>query len=236
MISFAGYSSDTANVIVERFPSRPIPARRYTVQKIPGRSGDLLFDEGAYDNYIQSYQVYVNHNNVTWQESMRLAAAWMAAPGYQELYDSYDPDTFRLAYFVGPADFSNALNQLGRATIQFNCKPWRYLNSGKVVTTFTANGSITNPTDYSSLPLIEVHGSGAGVITVGSYTVTLSDIYDGMIIDCELLDCYEGANNRNSLLTLTPQYEFPQLLKSANAVTISGGVSSIEITPRWRCL
>ncbi len=236
MISFAGVSSDEANVIVERFPSRPIPARRYTVQQIPGRSGDLLFDQGAYDNITQTYEVYVNHNGMTWQQSMRLAAAWMSAPGYQELWDSYDPETFRLAYFAGPADFSNALNQLGRATINFSCKPWRFLFSGTTPVTLTASGSIENHTDFNALPLIQIRGSGAGQLEIDGYIVNISDIDDGMTIDSELMDCYSGQNNRNSLLTLTPQFEFPQLQPGVNNIVISGGITSVIIRPRWRSL
>lgn len=236
MISFAGVSSDEANVIVERFPSRPIPARRYTVQQIPGRSGDLLFDTGAYGNVTQRYEIYVNHDGMTWQQSMRLAAAWMSAPGYQELWDSYDPETFRLAYFSGPADFANTLNQLGRATINFSCKPWRYLFTGTVPVELTASGSVENPTDFNALPLIQIYGSGAGRMEIGGNIVVISDIDDGMIIDSELMDTYNGQNNRNGLVTLTPQFEYPLLTPGVNNVIVSGGITKVIITPRWRSL
>lgn len=239
MITFAGISSDAVNVVVERFPKRPVPARRYQVTQIPGRSGDLLFDEGSFGNVTQDYEIYVREAyGSTFQNSCRLAAEWLLFPsGYQRLEDSYDPDTFRLAYFVGPKDVSNALNRLGRTTISFNCKPWRYFYSGETVKTVTAaSDTIDNPTGYEALPEITVHGSGAGVLGIGSYTVAISAIDDGMIIDSETMNTYNGANNRNNLITLSPTFEYPKLEPGTNTITLAGGITSVEIKPRWRAL
>lgn len=237
-LTFAGVSSDSVNVVVERYPSRPIPGRRYNIQTIPGRSGDLLLDEKAFDNVEQTYEIYIRKNGATtFQESCVKAAEWLLLPvGYQELSDSYDPNTFRYGFFSGPADVANVLNQFGRTEIVFNCKPYRYLTSGKTAQTITGSTTLTNPTGVASEPLIVVHGTGAGTIGIGSYTVTISAIDDGMTIDCELMDCYNGANNRNNLITLSPTYEYPKLVSGSNTITISGGVTSIAVTPRWRTL
>lgn len=238
-LTFAGISSDAVNVVVERYPARPVPSRRYQVTQIPGRSGDLLFSEGSFANVTQEYEIYVREaSGSTFQNSCRLAAEWLLLPvGYQRLEDSYDPDTFRLGYFVAPKDISNTLNQLGRATISFGCKPWRYLYSGEVVKTVSASpDSITNPAGFDALPKIVVHGSGAGVLGIGDYTVAISAIDDGMVIDCETMNTYNGAQNRNNLITLSPTFEYPRLTPGATMITFSGGITSVEITPRWRTL
>lgn len=238
-LTFAGVSSDSKFVVVERYPARPIPQRRYTVQNIPGRSGALLMDEGAFNNVEQEYEIYIRSDGgTTFQEACQAAAEWLLMPaGYQKLSDSYDPDTFRWAYFSGPADVANALNVMGRTTIEFMCKPWRYLTSGDTAQTITAASStLTNPTSVPARPLIVVHGSGAGTIGIGSYTVAISAIDDGMTIDCEVMDCYNGTYNRNNLLTLSPTYEYPVLVAGSNTITISGGITSLELTPRWRTL
>ena len=238
-ITFAGVSSDTVNLRVERYPARMIPSRRYTVQQIPGRSGNLLMDEGAFNNFEQDYEIYIRENGATtFQESATLAAAWLLQPaGYQKLVDSYDPDTYRKAYFSGGAEVANALNHLGRATITFNCKPWRYLNSGDTTTTITSSsGSITNPTKFNSQPVIVLQGSGSGTLKIGSYTITLSNCENGLTIDCETMDCYTGTTNRNSWITLSPTYEYPVLVPGANAIQRTGSITSIAITPYWRTL
>lgn len=237
-ITFAGISSDSVNLIVERYPARPIPSRRYTVQTIPGRSGSLLMDEEAFNNIEQAYEIYIRENGATtFQESVTAAAAWLLAPsGYQRLVDSYDPDIYRMAYFSGTASITNALNRLGRATIKFNCKPWRYLNSGDTAVTVSGSGSLTNPTQFASRPKIVLTGTGAGTIGIGSYTVTLSDCEDGLTIDCETMDCYTGSVNRNSWITLSPTYEYPELVPGVNNVEITGSITAAAITPYWRTL
>ena len=237
-LSYAGVSSDSVNVVVERYPSRPIPARKIQTQEIPGRSGDLLFDEGAYTNVEQTYDIYVRHTlGRNFQESCIGAAEWLLTPvGYQRLEDSYDPSVYRMAYYAGPVDVSNALNQLGRTTITFSCKPFRYLVAGADPITITGATSLTNPTAIPADPVIVVRGSGAGTIGIGSYTITISDIDDGMTIDCGLMDCYNGGNNRCNLLTLSPTYQYPKLIAGSNAITIGGGVTSISLTPYWRTL
>jgi len=238
MISFAGVSSDEVNLTVERYPSRPIPARRYTTQQIPGRSGSLLMDEEAFNNIEQAYEIFIKGGGgLTFQQAVSAAAAWLLAPsGYQVLYDTYDPEIYRLAYFTGSAAVSNALNRIGRATIKFSCKPWRYLFAGDTPVIITGSGSLENPTQFAARPVITLKGSGAGTIGIGSFTVALSDCEDGLTIDCEAMDCYTGSINRNSWITLSPTYEYPELVPGINNIVISGGITEAAIVPHWRTL
>lgn len=52
MIFWAGRSSDDVHVIVERYPSVTLAARKMDVQSVPGRNGDLIFPQEAFDNYV----------------------------------------------------------------------------------------------------------------------------------------------------------------------------------------
>lgn len=237
-ITFGGINSDDVNLVVERYPSRPIPTRRYYVQQVPGRSGDLLFDEGAYDNIEQSYEIYIRQDaGRSFQEACSAVAAWlMKVHGYQTLTDSYDPFTFRYAYYVGPVDVASVLNQFGRATITFNCKPFRYLLPEDQIEYTTSPNTLTNPTDFVALPRIKIEGSGSAVLMVRATMVTISSIDSGMILDSELMDCYNGANNRNSLITLSTTYEYPSLVPGGNTIAFTGGVSKLTVWPRWRKL
>ena len=102
------------------------------------------------------------------------------------------------------------------------------MKSGETATTFTANGSISNPTDMPSKPLIRVYGSGSltvngTAITIASHTLSYIDI------DCDLQEAYCGATNANQYITAL---EFPTLDSGANSVALSG-VTKVEITPRW---
>lgn len=231
MISWAGKTSDTLCVIVEHYPIRVLPERVQTATEIAGRNGALLMVDGNWQNYEQEYEVYISAEKRGLVRAARAVAEWLTAPvGYQRLEDSYEPDVYRMAFYEGGQDIESILNRFGRATISFNCKPQRFLKSGEATKSFTAAGSLTNITKFDALPMITVYGSGAGTVTVGGITVTLSAIDEYTVLDCELMDAYKGSVNKNPTVTAT---EFPKLVPGVNTISFSGGVTSLEIMPRW---
>ena len=231
MISWAGTNSDSLGVIVEHYPIRVLPERVQTATEIAGRNGALLTVDGNWQNYEQEYEVYISAEKRGLVRAARAVAEWLTAPvGYQRLEDSYEPDVYRMAFYEGGQDIESILNRFGRATISFNCKPQRFLKSGEATKTFTAAGSLTNITRFDALPMITVYGSGAGTVTVGGITVTLSAIDEYTVLDCELMDAYKGTTNKNPTVTAT---EFPKLVPGVNTISFSGGVTSLEIIPRW---
>lgn len=233
MIFWAGKSSDDVHVVVERYPSMPLAARKLDVQSVPGRSGDLIFPQDAYENYVQQYEVYISAERIRLPRAMREVAQWLCAPkGYQRLEDSYDLETFRNAYFVGPLDVESIMHRFGRATIEFSCQPQRWLRSGEIESRLSNGQSLLNPTAFTAKPLITVTGSGSGTLTVGDRTVEINSFPDGyVVLDCEAQNAYgaQGAN-RNATI-LAP--EFPELAAGETPVSWSGGIAAVTIKPRW---
>lgn len=231
IIDWAGVSSDDLRIRIERYPSRILPERSQTLTEVPGRNGGLLIVDGNFRNYQQEYEVYISAERSGLVRAARAVAEWLESPqGYQRLEDSYEPDIYREAYYAGGGDIESILNRFGRATISFNCKPQRYLKSGEVSKTFSSAGTLTNVTKFDALPVITVYGSGAGSVTVGDRTVTISDIDGYVVLDCELQDAYKGTTNKNGTVSLT---EFPILAPGENAISFAGGVTSVDIVPHW---
>lgn len=233
MINWNGTTSDSLNCIVERYPAYTVPQRKQSAISVPGRNGDLLLQQTAYSNYIQAYDVYLSgpRNGSKLPDVARAVAAWLNVGGYRKLIDDYTPNSYRMAFFQGPLELENTFNIYGRATIEFNCKPQRFLNSGDTIQTISANGGmITNPTAYNAKPLITVYGSGAATLQVGEYVCTLSSISTSITLDSDTENAYKGTTNLNSTVTIP---EFPELVPGSNAVTWTGGITSVQITPRW---
>lgn len=230
-IVWAGQNSDDLRVVVERCPAQPRPRRRQEAQTIPGRNGDLLFVEDAYDNYIQPYEIYLSAEQLCLPRAARAVAQWICAPrGYQRLEDSYEPDVFRMAYYAGPLELSNILNRFGRATIEFNCKPQRYLKSGERAIALAQSGAKVYNPGMTALPLITVYGSGAGTLTAGGRTVHLKSIDEYLVLDSDTQNAYKGMLNKNSTISAP---EFPVLPPGESTVTWTGGVQRVEVVPRW---
>lgn len=145
MIWWAGKCSNEIDVVVERYPNQNGPERRLEIIQIPGRNGDLIIDSGVYNNYAQSYEVYFNASKNRTPKQSRMVREWLqTATGYQRLEDSYDPEFYRLAYFSGPAEIENIMNQYGRMTISFMCKPQRWRKDGETPLTLTVPQTIYN--------------------------------------------------------------------------------------------
>lgn len=232
MIFWAGRSSDDVHVVVERYPSVELAGRKLDTQSVPGRNGDLLFPQNAYQNYVQSYEIYVSAERIRLPRAMREVANWLCGPaGYQKLEDSYDVETYRRAYFAGPLDVESILHRFGRATIEFNCQPQRFLRVGDMPVQAAQGQMLLNPTAFAALPLITVIGTGAGILTVGDVTVTINSMPRGVIVlDSDTQNAYYGAFNLNSTISAP---EFPTLPAGESVVRWAGGITGVEIIPRW---
>lgn len=227
-LTFNSINSLDKGVAISGEGSYDAPSRDMTSFTIPGRNGTLLYDNGRFNNITVSYPAFVISNMATSAADIR---AWLMTPTtYARLEDDYHTDEFRLAIFSGTINFdTTAWNQHAEFTIKFNCKPQRYLKTGESAVAATNNGAITNPTDFTALPIISVTGTGNGELTVGSTTVSFEDLDGGIVLDCDLQDAYYGLDPMNNYMT----GEFPKLAPGSNGISWTGGITAVSITPRW---
>lgn len=205
------------------------PEKDITVVSVPGRNGDLTFDNGRFHNIEITYPCYIVRefaNRFTAFKNFLLSRK-----GYFVIDDSYEPECYRKGYFKGPIDPQlQILHKVGNFEITFNCDPRKFLKAGDNAVVFTANGSIFNPTFYPSKPLIRAYGTGS--LTVNDVTLTVSSANEYTDIDCDLMDCYKGSTNCNNNVVLS---KFPVLSEGSNDIAFTG-FTRIEITPRWYAL
>ena len=97
---------------------------------------------------------------------------------------------------------------------------------------FPKETCLKNPTAYDSFPKIIIYGSGSGVLTINGSIINVSSIGNGMVIDSELQDAYHGTSNWNKNITLNDR-RFPKLKAGENLISFSGGITSVEVIPRW---
>lgn len=230
MIVWAGVSSDDVGVVVEYSPPLNGPERVLETVQVPGRSGGLLIDTGAFRNYEQAYEIYFSSGRDKAPAGARAVRAWLMGPsGYQRLEDSYDPDYYRLAYYAGPAEIENVMNRFGRASLAFTCQPQRWRKDGEFPLPCQNGGSLYNG-GFPARPLIKVSGTGAGTLSVGGVAVSLLSLDGYVMLDCDTQNAYQGTVNKNGTISAP---EFPVLQPGENVVSWTGGVTSVEITPRW---
>lgn len=229
MIFYHGVSSDDLRVVVEHYPSVILPQRKQEKISVPGRSGDVLIQQDAWENVRQPYDIYISAERPRLTMVAHQVAEWLLVPGYNRLEDSYWLDSFRLASYAGGAEIENVLGRFGRATIEFDCMPQRWLKIGEHPITLTGAQDLVNPTPYTAAPLITVTGgNGSGSITVGDRTIQLERC-DRVRLDCDAEDATRNGQNFNQRVSGA----WPKLPAGKIPVSFSGAVQSLQIVPRW---
>lgn len=261
VIVFNGRSSKDIGIEVWSPPNYQVPQRDYDAIHIPGRDGDLLIDKKSYKNVSRSYAVsFGQEGRKNFTALANALAEWLhSASGYARLEDSYEPEYYRLACYQKTVEITNAYQIAGSATIEFNCKPQRFLKSGDRVVIFAKNrydikdsekqiildssGNsvegfmepqryLNNPTRHPSSPIIKVFGNGEGEIQVGDNLITILSVSGYLVIDSELMEVYKDENNYNSKVKFSLN-SFPKLRPGINDISFSGGITRLEVIPKW---
>ena len=125
------FGGDVVPAVVEKFPVIRKAQRKFTSYNIPGRNGDIIVQQDAYNNVILPYQIWCGEEGEVQTDWTDLAAV-LYKDGYQKLSDIADPEHYRKAVFNGPVDAQYYWDQVGRTTLEFNCRPERYRVDGAV--------------------------------------------------------------------------------------------------------
>ena len=235
---YDGIQSYNYGLIVSGVKTFGAPRRRVEALHVYGRNGDILFDEGTYDNIYISYDVYISEN---FKANAREIRGWLLSTrGYHELMDSYDPSHYRQAVYFNSLDYDviDHLMTTGKATITFYAMPQRF-DYGESSTLILGSQTITmtNPYMFPSKPIIEVHSTGT--ITINDTVITINQIptvlglTGQIIIDCDTMQCYEDEEtSANDKVTID---EFPVLDRGVNTITtaMTDNTKYTYITPRF---
>ena len=241
LIVWGGVNSSNYGIVVEECPAFDKPKIRTDVFNIPGRNGSVLFQDGSFDDVARTYKIWVDENTqydsggqvVSGTLADRVNAftsALYSQKGYQKLTDNFEPDTYRLAYLTGGQDFTNELIQYGKSTLQFTCRPERFLVSGDTATAYTNGDTITNPTLFDAKPLIHIEATNQTVtVSIGGKTIT-AVVADYINIDCERMNAYRlPTENRNDKISGS----FPVIKSGSNTITTTGTITKLTVTPRY---
>lgn len=251
VIVYGGESSSDYGMVVAEAPAYERPKRKQTIYNVPGRNGSILFQQDAWEDVNRSYKVWLaesNSTNLPLAKRVDRAESWLnSQKGYVRLEDNFEPDVFRLAYYSGGDGFSNNMTQYGEATINFTCRPERFLKSadspiainmdpyGSDFVTLTYN----NPTNFVSKPLFNftIASSSVSFRMAGIPDLVIGPGISGnIVIDCDTMGVYgAGGGSWSRYISGT----FPTFQPGRNTIIIrllAGSFSDITnatYTPRY---
>jgi len=230
--AFNGQNSSNFGICVESTPSLDRPERQHNVYNVPGRNGAIIEQLDTFNNVNREYKVWAAndyYNSV--DKDYNAISEWLYnSNGYCRLEDDFEPDIFRLAYFVGPFDVENMLNMYGRTKLTFVCRPERFYKTGEKTIEVADGDYILNKTAFTSRPLIKITGSGDCSIAIGNNIMYISSLQDYIYIDCDTMDAYrQSAENKNNTIS----GDFPNIAPGRQLIRLTGNITKVEIVPRW---
>ena len=158
--TFNGHSSDEFGIRIEKKPDLNRSARKFKSASVAGRNGNIYQMQDAWEEVIVTYDIYAGGR----QKGDAIPAftaivEWLnSADDYAVLTDTYDPTHYRLAVFVDDIDIESQWHTIGKATVQFRCRPQRFLVENPV--SVASGDTIANTTNHVAKPIITLTGNG----------------------------------------------------------------------------
>lgn len=212
--------------------SEPVPV--VDSKEVEGRSGNILYDTKGFENRQATASCFALQENVS-EAIASINRFLLRDRGYRKLETDDRPNVYWKARVTNGAKIDQRARLLAPFDIKFDCKPFCYRKDGDIAIEFLTGGKLYNDYFHDAKPLIKVYGTGAGRLNIGAYSVdflentTLKDGYP-VYLDCEMQNAYNVNGNQNNTIKAD---EFPVLVDGENTISFSGGISKIEIVPRW---
>lgn len=232
-LSFAGKSSKDFLLYLSGPGVYDSPAPDVKSTSVPGRNGDII-SENAKRGRRRFQNVDIRYSAFFFEglpAKTMAVKSWLLSPvGYQRLQDSYDPDFFRMAVCKNAVSFEVTAQKAARMELTFHCQPQRWSVEGQHPILLNSRTAMKNPFAFPAQPLFKVYGDSGGVLYVGDQSITIHSIRDFVILDCETHNAVNALGFCNESILSD---DFPELPEGRTQIAWTGGITAVEVTPRW---
>ena len=224
-----GVSSTSEGIRLREMPQIVRPEERVNHIVIPGRSGELTETEGTdiYNSYIQTVPIAVDSlahvKDIEW---------WLRGDGYVTFCN--ESNRKQRARVINAVTFQKHSKNSSwyEAEVQFYCDPLKEALTESSIEITSSGGTITNPGDVESRPLITIIGSGDITIRINDHALVLEGVESGWKVDSDLEWVIDGTTPLSGVCS----GDFPRIRTGESAVQWTGNVTKLIILPRWRYL
>ena len=222
-----GTDITTKGLIALTQPERVVARKKVDIDKIDGSDKTEVTERG-YEPYETSVQFYCSDPDTY------LDGATVFLQGTGALISDDDANKYINAQIFDEVRF----RRIGRghkgkvSEVNFYVSdPYMY-KVGETDTTLTSPGNVTNQGTVNSLPIMIIRGSGVVTISVAGRTFSYNFDTASVGIDSESQRAYHLTTEKTNRMT----GDFPYLTPGVNAISWTGTVTQIVITPRSRFL
>ena len=212
--------------LIEELPIVDRPEEDIEFIEIEGRHGYLTFRKGRYKPIEYTVDLVFKG-----KENRDIIKSKFQGSG--NLILSNEPDRYYKAFVVGAIVFERQIRDVYICSITFKLQPFAYEEIQSTIMTFSQPYTLTNHTNTTAQPIIEVYGIGSGVLSINNTDIQIREIGTCIILDFELQEAYgqDGSSKNTQVLT-----DYEELIIGENIISWSGGITDITIYPNWRWL
>jgi len=117
---------------------------------IPGRNGNLNLDNKRFNNFTLVENLYIRKDIVQNADALRQFLAAHSTT-YYPIEEDFTPEIFRMARYSGAFAVETFDHVGGAFSIEFDCKPQRFLKSGTVMQEITSGSTLNNSVCFSAV-------------------------------------------------------------------------------------
>lgn len=236
---FDGVSSDDVKALIQGRPVIEAPLRKVSWKSPQGVDGDIPIDEGAYNNTKMDLLMLTDGTDAI-VDRQALYNIIDTRGRYKEFIPYFDPDKIYRVMLTESTQFESPYHFRGKQSVgvKFTVKPYKYLVKNDPVTFTATGGQLTNPTNYTSQPIIRIKGTGPVTLKVNGEDFSIIDLPNVITLNSERYIAYQEDSNGipTSMNDKVKMREYPVFKPGVNEVSVTGNVTEIYIQPRWRSL
>lgn len=212
--------------LIEELPIVDKPEEDVEFIEIEGRHGYLTFRKGRYKPIEYTVDLVFKG-----KENRDIIKSKFQGSG--NLILSNESDRYYKAFVIGAIVFERQIRDIYICSITFRLQPFAYEVNQAKITTFSKPYTLTNHTNTTAQPIIEVYGTGSGVLSINNTDIQIREIGECVILNFELKEAYgqDGSSKNTQVLT-----DYEELIVGKNVISWSGGITDITIYSNWRWL
>ena len=258
-LTFNGVTAASLGLRIGGVSSYAAPGREVQTYYVPGRIGAVYpaVDYSQVPNEIREYAAALYKragSNETVERAMADIRDWLLnADGYAVLSDSYEPQFYRRAYFVGDViPTRKGAGQNFEIPLRFSCDPRRFIAGVSDFTVHGASGTVTYTTPATvngfsirdaARPLILI--STGGNNTIITFTDATTNALIGKIelsgvggqtdiwLDAETLNATFVSDGSNANTIISDIVGEIRLGPGPTTISFNDSLIALTFTPRW---
>lgn len=225
-----GVNSNTkSGLAIKELPPITKPAIRTNTETIDGRDGDLVTRLG-YSAYDKEIEIGLFNNF-----DIDSIITFFNQSG--TVVFSNETDKYYNFEILEQIDFEKLL-RFKTAEVTLHCQPFKYEVGETAITLSSGNNTVKNKGNIYSKPILYIEGSGTVTVSLNSnqvFSIDMGTTTSEITIDIEKLEAYDPSDNSLSNRAVTGDYDDFKLNVGNNTVSLSGTITTANITKysRW---